>query len=417
MRTYDLAVVGATGFTGRLVVKHLCTFAPEHVRIALVGRNLARLESVPRREGMEYVVLDILQKEHADKLAAASRVVLTTAGPYSRYGSALVASCAEQGTHYADLAGEVPWIHQMINKWSGQAQATGACIVHCCGFDSMPSDLGVLVLREEMIRQGLSPARIRYALGASSGGFSGGTIHSLLGVLEDARQNQETAKLVADPNALISPDRVPQSAAVHGTHSVVATPRFDAVIGSWTIPFFMGVINERVVRRTNSLSGFPLGPDPDYREVIPFGAGVRGRGGATAAAAIAAIFATLLNFRPTRWILRRFFLPKPGQGPKVALQGGGNFAVRLTGISTGGESVSVTVGANRDPGYGATAIMISEIALLLAQAEETPVPAGFHTPATAGGLRLVNRLIERGFFFSVEEPTEHPSLPGAQRDV
>lgn len=402
MRTFDLAVVGATGFTGRLVVDHLVRYAPEGMGIALVGRNQDRLEALPRRPGMEPVVLDILNPEHTETLAASSRVVLTTAGPYSRYGSTLVASCARNGTHYVDLAGEVPWIHRMINMWSAEAEGSGACIVHCCGYDSMPSDLGVLVLREEMIRQGIVPVKIRYALGASSGGFSGGTIHSLLGVLDDARRDRDIAALVTEPNALITADRTPPAEAIHGTRSVVAKPHYDALLKNWTVPFFMGVINERVVRRTNSLLDYPLGPDPDYREVIPFGAGLGGRFSAHGTTIITGIFAGLLNFLPTRWVLQRFLLPKPGTGPKVALQGGGNFSVRLTGVSAAGESVSVVVAADRDPGYGATAIMISEIALLLAETSDTPLPVGFQTPATAGGLRLVHRLVERGFSFTLE---------------
>lgn len=416
VRPYDITLAGATGFTGRLVTEYLLENAPESLRLALAGRNPERLGALPTRAGVTVLEGDLLKSGDTDRIAAASRVVISTVGPYSRYGDGLVKSCARHGTHYVDLAGEVPWIRRMIDSFEPTARASGACIVHCCGFDSIPSDLGVMLLREEMQSHGTRPRVLRLVVGDTVGGFSGGTVESLLAVFREARQDQRTRALLCDPDGLVThrpgssgnsgmpgPASAPNGTRRHGSRTIVALPRFDRFLQHWTVPFLMAVINERVVRRTNSLEGFPLGTDPDYREVIAFGAGAGGLLRAWGVAAVTILFGTLLALPPTRWILRRLVLPRAGDGPRVAVEGGGHFRVTISGIAENGRTTTVSVRADRDPGYGATAVMIAECALHLAQQSRAnrPPPAGFQTPATAGGTVLVRRLNAAGIRFEV----------------
>lgn len=423
VRPHDITVVGATGFTGRLVTDYLLENTPDSLRLAFAGRNAERLAALPTPVGIVTLAVDLLKESDADRVAATSHVVISTAGPYSRYGEGLVRSCARHGTHYVDLAGEVPWIRRMIDRYDAGARESGACIVPCCGFDSVPSDLGVLLLREEMHRHGAEPRIIRLAVGETEGGFSGGTVESLLTVFQEARENRETRVLLGNPDSLVTnrsggsdmpgpaptPDREQNSGQMearrHGTGTIIALPRFDHFLHSWTVPFFMAVINERVVRRTNSLCGFTLGVDPDYREVIAPGPGARGFLRACALTAAAGVFAVLLALPPTRWILRRLVLPRAGEGPRAAMEGGGRFQVDLSAVAEDGKIVRVSVRADRDPGYGATAVMIAECALHLVEraVSDRPPPAGFQTPATAGGTELVRRLTAAGIIFETGE--------------
>ncbi|TVR60756.1 MAG: saccharopine dehydrogenase [Spirochaetaceae bacterium] len=410
-RQFDITIVGATGFAGAIVAEYLLgRTAGEPITLALAGRDRKRLAelrdrlvaSLPDAPSPELVVLDLLDPDSTDTIARASRVVLTTAGPYRRYGCNLVAACARHGTQYADLTGEVPWIARMIERHDSTARESGACIVHCCGFDSVPSDLGVLLVREQFHRRyGGTPDAIRFVLGPTRGGFSGGTIASLTGVIDEARSDRSVREILSDPDSL-TPERL-GSGTRAATASLTGRPRFDRVLGRWTIPFFMGAVNEKVVRRSNALAGYPLGKNPDYREVIAFG---RGPLGAVLAAAVwtgIAAFSVLIAGRLTRRLLGAFVLPKPGKGPRAAVEKSGHFRVDITGVSAA-RRLTVTVSADRDPGYGATAIMIAECALLLLDAARTgEVRPGFQTPASAFGRVLVERLNAAGVRFGVEE--------------
>lgn len=406
VRPYDLTLVGATGFTGRLVTSYLLENAPESLRLAFAGRNLERRLALPARAGVTTLEADLLNESDTDRIAAASRVVISTAGPYSRYGERLVRSCAQHGTHYLDLAGEVPWIRRMIDSFETTARASGACVVHCCGFDSIPSDLGVMIVRDELLRRGARPRVLRLVVCDSKGGFSGGTVGSLFAVLQEARRDRHIRALLRDPDGLVTHPSVNSGTSRrHGTGTFVAPPRFDRFLQQWTVPFLMAAINERVVRRTNSLAGFPLGTDPDYREVIAFGSGAGGFFTACGLATLTFLLAALLAVPPTSWILRRLFLPRAGDGPRIAVEGGGRFRLAVSGAADDGRTVTVHVQADRDPGYGATAVMIAECALQMTEQTlaERPPPAGFQTPVTAGGVELMRRLNAAGIRFEVEK--------------
>lgn len=376
--------------------------------------------------GVEFqtVPVDLLDSDSVDRLARRTAVVLTTAGPYSLYGGELVAACAALGTHYVDLAGEVPWIRQMIQRHEALARETGACIVHCAGFDSVPSDTGTLLLRETMDEAGLGhPDAVRMVIGRTNGGFSGGTAASLLAVVHGALRDPEVRQTLADRDSLVV--GAPCTDGMHerlarsegravDRRSSLGFLRFDRALRSWTLPFFMGVVNTRVVRRSNALAGYPLGADPDYRECIAFGRGPLAFCTAGVVAAAAALLMLILVVPPTRWLLSRFVLPKPGHGPKVAERGEGSFELTVRGYRAStsetaefhgrelerlSETARVEVSSDRDPGYGATAIMIAECAILLARNRP---PAGFHTPASACGRALADVLTDAGVRFEAK---------------
>ncbi len=423
-REYDLLVIGITGIAGRAVAEHLVAsssgFAARVGRPltqAFAGRSVERMQSVrercmrqsPDAHAPELIELDLDDESSVAEAVRRAAVVISTVGPYSRYGSTVVAECAAAGTHYLDLTGELPWVRRMIREHQGQAERSGACLVPCCGFDSVPSDLGVMLARDEFQRRYAGvPAVMRFVMGAADGGFSGGTVASLLTVIETARRSSETRNLLSDPDSLLpEPPAVTDVAPGprNGTRSVISRPRFDRNLAAWTVPFFMGIINERVVRRSNALSGFPLGKDPDYREVLAFGSGVGGALRAAAAAAGTALFGLLLMHSPTRRLLAATVLPGPGKGPSQAERGEGSFRLKIHAFPPAEETeaaqVTVEVSSNRDPGYGATAIMISEGALLLLErlGRGEALPAGFQTPACAGGRELIDRLNTAGVRF------------------
>ncbi len=423
-REYDLLVIGITGIAGRAVAEHLVAsssgFAARLGRPftqAFAGRSVERMRPVhercmrrsPDAHAPELIELDLDDESAVAQAVRRAAVVISTVGPYTRYGSTVVAECAAAGTHYLDLTGELPWVRRMIREHQGQAERSGACLVPCCGFDSVPSDLGVMLARDEFQRRYAGvPEVMRLVMGAADGGFSGGTVASLLTVIENARRSPETRNVLADPDSLLA-ERSAVTDAVpgprNGTRSVISRPQFDRNLAAWTLPFFMAMVNERVVRRSNALSNFPLGKDPDYREVLAFGSGLGGALRATAVAIGTALFGLLLVLRPTRRLLAATVLPGPGRGPSQAERGGGSFRLQIHAFPPAEQpeaaQVTVEVSSNRDPGYGATAIMISEAALLLVErlGRGETLPAGFQTPACAGGRALIDRLNTAGVRF------------------
>ena len=336
-------------------------------------------------------------------MAAEAEVVCTTVGPYAKYGHELVAACVEAGTDYCDLTGEVPFIRAMIDRHHERARSTGARIVHCCGFDSIPSDLGTLMLQEAAVERFAVPAdRVTLVVGASRGGFSGGTVASLTNVVEQAKADREIRRIVSDPYAL-NPDgerRGPDGPDRLG-------PRFDPELGRWTGPFVMASINTRVVRRSNALLGWRYGRDFRYAEVTGFSSGLKGRIAAGAVAAGLGAFVGALGLGPTRTLLQKTVLPKPGEGPDLETRENGFFNISLHGrgaaTDEGDFELIARVRGHKDPGYGETAKMLGEAALCLAlDGAELASPGGVLTPASAMGMTLVGRLRRAGMVFAVD---------------
>ncbi len=398
-RPLDLALFGATGFVGRLTAEYLARAAPPGVRIGLAGRSRERVEEVraslgPRAADWPVHVADSAQPASVDALARSARVLVTTAGPYRRYGMPVVEACARAGTHYADLAGEVLFMHEAIARCDAPARASGARIVHACGFDSIPSDLGVLLLHEAAAADGAGDLQeVRLVVRGLKGGASGGTIDSMRGVVDEARTDGAARRILLDPYSL-SPDRAAEPDL--GAQRDVFPPQHDAELGSWVVPFVMGSTNTRVVRRSNALQGWSYGRDLRYREVLATGGGPLGAARSVAVAAGLGGLGAGLAFGPSRMVLDRV-LPAPGKGPDEEARRTGYFKIDVHARTSSGRRYVCRVSAQGDPGYQATSVMLGESALcLLLDADRLPPRAGVLTPASAMGTVLADRLRAAG---------------------
>ena len=404
-RDLDVVVFGATGFVGKLLAADLAEHAPDGVRVGLAGRSAQRLEQVrsdlpARAAEWPLVLADVGNPASLAALAEGTQVVATTVGPYARYGLPLVEACARAGTHYADLTGEVLFMRQSIDRFHDVAAASGARIVHACGFDSIPSDLGVLLAAEQARADGAGELTDTVLHVVSmKGGVSGGTIDSARHQLDAVARDKQLRKVVGDPYSL-SPDRAaePDLGDERDSFSVRRDPELG---GRWTGPFVMAATNTRVVRRSNALSGWSYGRRFRYREVMGFG---RSRlapllaGGMTLG--LGAGMAGMA-FRPTRAVLDRV-LPAPGEGPGEQARRNGHFRIEVVARTTSGARYTTRFAAKGDPGYAATAVMQAESALCLAlDRDRLPQAAGVLTPATAMGGVLADRLRARGFDISV----------------
>lgn len=402
-RSWDIVVFGATGFAGALVAEYLARHAPPDLRIALAGRSRDKTEGVKRTLGAGASRFGVLVADTTDApslraMAEQTRVLVTTVGPYAKYGLPVVEACAKAGTHCCDLTGETQFMRRSIDAFDALAKANGARIVHSCGFDSIPSDLGMLTLHEYAKAQGGSGRfeRATLAVLKLKGGVSGGTLASLLNGIEEATADRAVRRVFGDPYAL-SPDRAAEPDL--GRQRDLAKVAYDDFLGAWTAPFAMASVNTRVVRRSNALLGYAFGRDLDYREVTSLKPGLKGLVfGGVMTAGLGALVASQV-FPPTRQLVRRF-LPKPGEGPDKATRDGGSFRMRIEAMTVEGKRLSATVIGTADPGYGETAKMLSESALCLVLDEaKLPARAGVLTPATAMGMPLVERLRAAGMTF------------------
>ena len=387
----DLVLFGATGFVGRLTAAYLAQAAAPGTRIALGGRSKERLEAV--RDGLPeqardwpLVVADTSDAGAVRELAASTKAVATTVGPYSRYGLPLVEACAAAGTHYADLTGEVPFVRASADRAHEQARETGARITHACGFDSVPSDLAAL-LTAQTAGGGLTDTTM--VVTRMSGGISGGTIDSLRGMVDEVKSDPATRRLMTDPYSL-SPDRDAEPALGRETDAT-AVGRID---GRWTGIFVMAPFNTRIVRRSNALQGWAYGRSFRYKEVMAFGRGPLGPALAAGTALGVAGMGFGMALPPTRAVLDRV-LPKPGDGPSERTRERGHFTIETTGTATDGRRYRTTFAMQGDPGYAATAVMLGESGLCLAL-DDLPAGGGVLTPATAMGTRLADRLRAAG---------------------
>ncbi len=412
-RRHDVVLFGATGFTGRLVAEYLAPRAPTWgLRWALAGRDRGKLEALrrdlaaidPRAAEQPILIGDARDPASLAAIARDAEVVCTTVGPYAKYGTPLVEACVRNGTDYCDLTGEVTWIREMIDGFHAQAHESGARVVHCCGFDSIPSDLGVHVLQAHAIAAHGAPcARVRLYVGKTKGGVSGGTIASMTGLVDAVKRDRSLLRVLFDPYAL-HPD-----GERHGPHA--PDPRgaaWDADAKAWTAPFVMGAINSRVVRRTNALAGWPYGRDFVYDEVMAFPRGPKGAAIAGGVTAGLGAFMGALAIGPTRALLERPGLPKPGEGPSRETRERGCFELRLLGRGTDPDghpfAVEARVEGKSDPGYGETAKMLAESAACLAlDGADLRAEGGILTPAHAMGDRLLGRLRAAGMVFEAHD--------------
>ncbi|QCQ91036.1 saccharopine dehydrogenase family protein [Rhodococcus sp. SGAir0479] len=403
-RDLDVVVYGATGFVGKLVAEYLARNAPADTRIGLAGRSVDRLEKTRRALGPAAAEWPLLRVDATDEaslaeLAATTHVVATTVGPYAKYGLPLVRACAEAGTDYVDLTGETPFARESIDRFHETATASGARIVHSCGFDSIPSDLGVHALHRQVQQDGAGELTdTTLVVTSMRGGVSGGTVDSLRTQIDVTKRDAALRRLTASPYSL-SPDRAAEPDLGRQADLALARGRDIAPeLSGWKAPFFMGPYNTRVVRRSNALTGHSYGKQFRYREVMNVGSSpvspVLAGGVAVGMGALVAGLA----FPPTRWVLDRV-LPKPGQGPGEQSRTKGHFTIDIYGRTTTGARYTVRFAAKGDPGYAATAVMFGESALALALDRDAlpETPGGVLTPATALGDVLVGRLRDAGF--------------------
>jgi short subunit dehydrogenase-like uncharacterized protein len=397
-REFDVVLYGASGFVGRLTAAELAATA-QGARIALAGRTRSRVEAVRAELGLDWPVLVADAGDPAALAAMAERtaVVATAVGPYLRHGRPLAQACADAGTHYCDLSGETLFVRSLLDGVEEAARRTGARIVPSCGFDSVPSDLGVLLLHHRVRQDGEGTLRRTVLVVESArGGVGGSTIDSGRAEAEAIEQDPSLKRALADPYGL-SPDRDadPRGEDEHA----VRVPRRDPFLGRWVGPFVLGPHNERMVRRTWALLGHAYGPGFRYEEVLGAGTGPLApiRAAATAGAQGAALAG--LGSRAVRTALQRL-LPAPGSGPSERTRQRGAYRLRIHAETTTGARYLATVADRRDPGYDGTAVLFAQAALGLAR-QEAAAPGGVLTPAVALGPGLADPLRERGLVLSV----------------
>ena len=397
-RVYDVILYGASGFVGRQTAAYFAGHGAG-LRWALAGRNYDKLVAARRDAGPGAAQAGIVVADAADEralmaLAGAARVVLSTAGPFALYGSKLVAACVAQRTHYVDITGETPWVRGLIDRHHAQAAAEGTRIIPCCGFDSVPSDLGawMLVRHFQALGEACTGVKACFSL---RGGFNGGTLASALNTFDTGQ-----AAALADPWLLNPAGPRPPS----GPDDLdPVTPHRDADFKAWVGPFFMGPVNTRVVRRSAALLGY--GPDFHYQEYLRFGSGAAAA--LTAAGFSAGVSATqaALKFAPVRALARKL-APAPGEGPSEDSMNRGGFRCELVGHGARGTVARAKVAANGDPGNRATTAMVCEAALALARDTrrwpDSRRGGGVLTPASGLGEALADRLREAGMTLTLQ---------------
>lgn len=400
--SFDIIVFGATSFVGQIMTRYMSEeFADGSVHWAIAGRSEQKLKTLRDEVGLadlEIIVADAKDEAALAALCARTKVVISTVGPYALYGDGLVKACAASGTHYCDLSGEPQWIRKMQRQHTAAAKASGARIVHCCGFDSIPSDLGVHFLQNAArVKTGQPLRRINMRVAKMKGGPSGGTVASIINMVKEAATDADLRQQLKDPYSLCPPDH---NFSARQPDLGVA---YDDDYGSWTAPFVMAAINTRVVHRSNALSGAAYGDDFLYEEAVVTGKGGRGKRMARATQWGMGGFMVALVVPPVRWALEKFVLPKPGEGPSETAQLEGEFDLVFMGETDAGVMMQARVTGDRDPGYGSTAKMLAQAAACLAQDIPDEIPGGFWTPATLMGDALIPRLRDHaGLTFEIE---------------
>ena len=384
-KKYDFIVFGATGFTGKLVVEYLVEryLGNPEIKWALAGRNLEKLKSVVKSKNVPddicLFTADSNDKTSIENLVSKTRCILTVVGPYQLYGNNIIESCAKSGTDYVDLCGEPGWMHEKINELSDISKESGSRIVFSCGFDSIPFDLGVLFLQNEIIKRFNKPApSVRGRVRAMNGEFSGGTAASLGATMSALKEKPELFAVLANPfalsNGFIGPDQPADN-----------KPVYDEKLDSWVAPFFMAPINTKNIHRSNALMDHIYGEDFCYNEMWIQGTGDEGK----AAADFISKSNPLSN------------APKPGEGPSRESRENGNYDLLFCG-DIDDKSIHVSVTGDMDPGYGSTSKMITESAVCLVK-ECDDLKGGIYTSASSMGTKLIKRLEDNaGLTFKLE---------------
>jgi short subunit dehydrogenase-like uncharacterized protein len=386
-KPFDIVVFGASGYTGRLVAEYLATeYGGTDLTWAMAGRSLDKLASIRTDMGISDAValleVDVDNPASVSEMVDACRVVITTVGPYQLYGDELVKQCAERGTDYVDLTGEPSWMHETIARFSEAAKLSGARIVHSCGFDSIPFDLGVYLLQQHAIEKTGEPiATVKGRVRAMNGTFSGGTIASMRATMASAKANPAIIQVLTNPFALTEGFSGPEQPAG-------MAPQYDEELQSWSAPFIMAPINTKNIHRSNFLMAHRYGENFRYDEMLLTGDGDQGKATAEYVAKDDSVAKSDLQ---------------PGEGPSKEERENGNYDAIFAGQACTGDLMISSVQGDRDPGYGSTSKMLAEAAMCLLHNPEL-ASGGLWTPAAAMGDALIERLqAHAGLTFQIEQ--------------
>jgi short subunit dehydrogenase-like uncharacterized protein len=405
VKDLDVVLYGAAGFTGRQTVAYFAQHAPADLRWAIAGRHRARLDAARAESGaqaVEILIADSRDQATVDAVVSRTRLVLNTAGPFALYGTPVVDACVRFGTHYVDITGETPWVHDLISRYHERAAAAGTRIIPCCGFDSVPSDLGAMLMARHIQRTlGVGCVEVRGYF-QLSGGLNGGTIASLMNMLSSDTGSRPGGPFMLDP-------AVPHGSRQTERSRALLAPRFDAEFGTWIGPFFMAPINTRIVRRSAALFAQwhePYGPDFVYQEALKYDPPLAPAKAWAGTAAIAAFYGAVKQPMTRRLVTP--LLPGPGAGPSVERMDRGWFTCDLLAIAHGGRHVRGVISYAGDPGNRATTVLVCEAALALA-VDRDRLPGGAErggvlTPASGLGQVLAVRLARAGVTVDIDRP-------------
>jgi len=401
-RDFQIVVWGATGFTGQIVTEYLHDHYGDQIRWAIAGRNLEKLQSVKKQlqldESVECLVGDSFDEGSLKDITSKTNVIISTVGPYLIFGKALVSACVHTKTDYCDLTGEIPFVKDSVDSFHDMAKANEVKIVHSCGYDSIPSDIGCLLLQNKSNEKyGVPASNVKLFVMGTKGKFSGGTMASMMNLMKEAK-DPEKHRIQRNPYILcndVTPDMPNQR--------IQSFTWYDPRIEKWTAPFIMARFNSRIVFRTNDLKQYAYGRDFMYDEGLAVGYGMRGKFRGALLMFGIGVFIKLMSWSFTRNMLKKTVLPKPGEGPNKQERDDGYFKVKLVGQNFDEENrVDVEISDTNDPGYGSTSIMLAETALCLAlDKHELPNEYGVVTPSVAMDTRIADRLKKAGFHISV----------------
>ena len=385
-REFDIIIWGASGFTGRLVAEYLYkNYNSKDLKWAIAGRDNQKLISIRKtflNDEVPIVLADSFDETSLNKMTQRANVICSTVGPYAKYGSLLVKSCIKNKTHYCDLAGEAQWIRKMIDLHHEEAIRNQVKIVNSCGYDSIPSDMGVYFINKNLSKKNLT---IKMRVTGTKGGYSGGTYASMQNIIKEASSDRDVRKSLTNPYGL-NPVGEQSGHDKRDLSSVV----YDKKIKSWIAPFLMAGINTKIVRRSNALSNYNYGKDFKYDEAVMTGKGIKGQ----LAGIMLSIPLILLAAKPGS-ILNKifsFFVPKPGQGPDKKERESGYFSSKFFVFDEHSNSSIFKVTGDRDPGYGSTSKMLAESAVCLAK-DNLDNTFGIITPSYAMGNNILERLV------------------------
>jgi short subunit dehydrogenase-like uncharacterized protein len=414
-KEFDIVIFGATSFVGKILCHYLVNeYTEPNLTWAMAARSETKLKELKASLGENAAAIPLIIADSADELALQTmcektELVISTVGPYALYGELLVKTCCQLGTDYCDLTGEPQWIRRMISRYEDDAKRSGARIVNCCGFDSIPSDLGVKFLQDHAQQHFSSYCnQVKLRVKVLKGGASGGTIASGLNLYKEASADPAIRKEMRDPYSLCPTEQ----AFTARQHNV--SVEFDEDYDSWAGPFIMASINTRVVLRSNALLHGHYAENFKYDEAMLTSSGKKGEKAAKKLSSGTKASMFMMAFAPMRWLATRFFLPSPGEGPTPEQQLKGCYDLRLLGTTQQGERIRVKVTGDRDPGYGSTAKMLAQAGISLRRdVDEGEVGGGFWTPATVFNDKLITRLVDyAGMSFEVESISQ--AAPAAE---